>query len=299
MKPDDLKITTTHDGISITGIKDFDPVHTFDSGQCFRWLRQPDGSYIGVAGERSAQVLMTHDGKLVMSGVSEQDFRDFWFEYFDLGRDYAEIKSELAAKDRHMRDAVEFGSGLRLLKQDLWEVLISFIISSNNRIPRIMRSVEALSREFGREIPGAVSEGLFSFPRPHDLADEDEHTINICKGGFRCKYIDKTVKMTLSGDFDTTRVAGMCPSDARSELMRLPGVGPKVADCVLLFSGTCRDVFPTDVWVKRIMEHLYLGKDRKLSEIQDFASGYFGENRGIAQEYLFYYARYNREKLGI
>jgi N-glycosylase/DNA lyase len=285
-----LTVSKTDHGISVSGITDFDPEHIFDCGQCFRWKRQPDGSFTGVASGRIANVRM-QNGIVYLSGVSEDDFRDFWYGYFDLARDYGAIKKELAAKDPVMKAAVEFGGGMRLLKQDRWETLLSFILSSSSRIPRIKQCVEVLAAEFGEKLPASVcGEGFHAFPDIERLRHTDEAAINICRGGYRCAYIDKTVKAVLAGDVDLDSVETLDTAHARAELMRLPGVGRKVADCVLLFSGMKSNVFPSDVWVQNVMREVYF---KKPAEIQTFAAEYFGDNRGIAQEYLFYYARYH------
>lgn len=285
------RIFEESNGIIVENVKDFNPIHIFECGQCFRWRRQTDGSFTGVVRDKAANIAF-NGGKLVISNSTFQDFKDTWFDYLDLGRDYSEIKSRLA-KDEIMRKAVEFGYGIRLLKQDLWEMVISFIISANNMIPRIMRSVDTLSRLFGREL--MIGNDVFhTFPRAEELAGSSMEKLNICGAGFRCKYIVQTSKMVMEGAIKLSDLRGMDTGKAREELMKLPGVGPKVADCVLLFSGTKEDVFPTDVWVKRVMEELYFKRTASLKEIQELSSEHFGELTGVAQQYLFYYARENR-----
>lgn len=285
------KVKEEKDRVIVENVRDFDPVHIFECGQCFRWIRQPDNSFTGVARGKVANISY-QDGTLVIKNSSLKDFQDIWFEYLDLGRDYGEIKA-LLDKDEHMKKAIEYGYGIRILKQDLWEVLISFIISANNRIPMIMKTVAAMSKLYGDEIQ---YDGMayYSFPGADKLFEAGIEELEACRGGFRCKYILNTARMVKNGEVRLEELEGMDTGKAREELMKFPGVGPKVADCVLLYSGTKQDVFPTDVWVKRVMEELYFKREASFKEIQDFASSYFGDLAGFAQQYLFYYARENR-----
>ena len=285
------KVKEEKDRVIVENVRDFDPVHIFECGQCFRWVRQPDNSFTGVVRGKVANISY-QDGTLVIKNSSLKDFQDIWFEYLDLGRDYGEIKA-LLDKDEHMKKAIEYGYGIRILKQDLWEVLISFIISANNRIPMIMKTVAAMSKLYGDEIQ---YDGMayYSFPGADKLFEAGIEELEACRGGFRCKYILNTARMVKNGEVRLEELEGMDTGKAREELMKFPGVGPKVADCVLLYSGTKQDVFPTDVWVKRVMEELYFKREASFKEIQDFASSYFGDLAGFAQQYLFYYARENR-----
>ncbi len=280
----------------IKNIKDFNPVHIFECGQCFRWLREKDGSYTGVVRDRVVNVDYIEE-VLIITNSSINDFIDLWYHYFDLGRDYLEIKKILSNKDNIMKKAIEFGYGIRLLHQELWETLISFIISANNRIPMIMRAVSSLSKSFGKEI-FFDGKGYYTFPDIDSLANESVETLQICGGGFRCKYIKGTSEMVKNGKVNLSDIYIINTDEARDILKKLPGVGPKVADCTLLYSGTKYDVFPTDVWVKRVMEELYFRREASLKEIQEFARNYFGPLTGFAQQYLFYYARENRIGVG-
>lgn len=273
-------------------IKDFNLIHIFECGQCFRWRRENDGSYTGVVRDRVVNVGYD-EKKLIITNSSVNDFIDLWYGYFDLDRNYSEIKRILSRKDSIMKKAIEFGYGIRLLRQDLWETLISFIISANNRIPMIMKVVASISKNFGREI-FLDEKAYYTFPDAYSLADECVETLQTCQGGFRCKYIIGTSEMVKSGAIRLSDIYMVSTGEARNMLIKLPGVGPKVADCTLLYSGTKYDVFPTDVWVKRVMEELYFQRETSLKEIQEFARNYFGPLAGFAQQYLFYYARENR-----
>lgn len=273
--------------VIIENVRDFDPVHIFECGQCFRWIRHKD-TYTGVAKGKVVNVGYNED-RLEIENASIDDFVNIWFDYFDLGRDYAKVKRCLA-KDEVMKEAVKFGKGIRILRQDLWETLISFIISANNRIPKIMKTVEAISKAYGEEI---IFDGkkYYSFPEVDKLAQVNVKQLEQCHGGYRCRYIVQTAAMVRDIVVDLSRLACMDTIEARNELMKFPGVGNKVADCTLLYSGTRYDVFPTDVWVKRVMEELYFKRNASFKEIQDFARERFGRLAGFAQQYLFYYAR--------
>jgi len=283
------------DRVIVENVRDFNPVHIFECGQCFRWIKQGDGSYTGVALDKVVNIAYDN-GTLQIINATIDDFINTWFEYFDLGRDYSCIKQQLA-KDEIMKKAIEFGHGIRILKQDIWETLISFIISANNRIPMIMKVVDAISKMYGKEIIFDKKK-YYTFPDVDKLAGSSVEELEVCKGGFRCKYIVGTSVLVKEKVVDLNALSGMATDDARKELTKFPGVGNKVADCTLLYSGTKYDVFPTDVWVKRVMEELYFKREATLKEIQDFARDYFGELSGFAQQYLFYYARENKIGLG-
>jgi len=294
--------------ITVDNVRDFNLIHIFECGQCFRWYKQEDGSYTGVAKGKVVNISFkiqsqgkneitnksnNQTGTLYIKNSCIDDFFNIWYDYLDLGRDYGEIKRILAEKDDIMKTAIEFGYGIRLLKQDFWETLISFIISANNRIPMIMKAVAAISERFGEKIYFG-DEIHYTFPDVQSLAKADMGKISECKTGFRCKYISSTSKMIEEGMVNPLELYELSTFDAREKLKQLPGVGDKVADCCLLYSGIKYDVFPTDVWVKRVMEELYFKREVSLKEIQEFAADYFGELAGFAQQYLFYYARENR-----
>lgn len=281
------EVVEQENSVIVKGVKNFNPKHIFDCGQCFRWIEQEDGSYIGVALEKVIRVSLKNKDTLVLDNTNKQEFYDCWFDYFDLGTDYSEIKKQVT-KDDIMEKAVEFGGGIRILRQDFYETLISFIISANNRIPRIMKSIDLLSQEYGEKLEFEGKE-YFTFPKVEVLAGLTAEDISFCKAGFRCKYIINTSKMLMESG-----LLGKGHVFTREELMAFNGVGPKVADCVLLFSGTRHDVFPIDVWVKRVMEELYFSKEATFKEIANFARAYFGDYAGYAQQYLFYYARSNK-----
>lgn len=280
--------------ITVRDVHDFDLKQIFECGQCFRWTRETDGSYTGVVRGKVANAAYENRA-LTLDNVTFEEFDRIWFDYFDLGRDYSSIKKAVAV-DGIMREAVEFGSGIRLLRQETWETIISFIISANNNIPRITRIINDISRLYGKELE-YCGRKYYSFPDAKTLALCSLEQIQKCRAGYRCGYICETAAAAAGGGFDMDRLALMDTEDARKSLLGLKGVGGKVADCILLFSGIGLDVFPTDVWVKRVMEELYFKREAGLNEIRRFALDYFGQYAGIAQQYLFYYAR--ERKIGV
>ncbi|WP_082394835.1 DNA-3-methyladenine glycosylase [Caloranaerobacter sp. TR13] len=284
-----LKITEDKDKVIIENLEDFEPEHIFECGQCFRWNKEDDGSYTGVANGKIINV-KKEDGIIIFSNTNLNEFNDIWFEYFDLGRDYSKIKRELS-KDKILKKAVEYGYGIRILKQDVWEVLISFIISANNRIPMIKRAIENLSQKYGELIGEYNGKKYYSFPKADALSRLTIDDIKDCKTGFRAKYIFNAAAIVSNKQMDIYRLKNLTTEEAKKELMLFAGVGPKVADCIMLFSMEKYDAFPIDVWVKRVMEYFYLKKDTKLKDIQKYAQNKFGEYAGFAQQYLFYYAR--------
>ncbi|MFZ5354329.1 MAG: DNA-3-methyladenine glycosylase family protein [Bacillota bacterium] len=285
-----MNIKEIENGVIIEGIRDFDAECIFDCGQSFRWNRQSDGSYTGAAFGKVINVSSDYESStVVIKNTNPEDFNNIWYDYFDLGRDYSHIKSVLS-QDPVMEMAIEHGKGIRILRQEPWELVISYIISANNSIPNISKSINLLSRMFGKPI---IYENTiyYSFPTPEELEKGSIEDLAECRAGFRCKYIYSAVRMILSGEIDLKRIQSLETEAARSELMRLPGVGPKVADCIMLFSMGKYDTYPVDVWIKRVTEYFFVGRDVTLKDIQKFAKDKFGELAGFAQEYLFYYAR--------
>ena len=271
--------------IEFKGIRDFDAKETFTCGQCFRWRQGEDGLFEGIASGRYGKVEYSK-GTIKIHGAKEKD-RDFWFDYLDLGRDYSAIKKELRKVDDKLSEAIDYAPGIRILNQELFETTISFIISANNNIPRIMKIVESLCTHYGKK----TAHG-YAFPAPEVLAEASVCDISeFTHAGYRCDYIVKTAKAFTENSLTKEKLKKMTREEARKTLLALPGVGPKVCDCILLFTGIRQDVFPTDVWVKRVMKDLYFGRDASIKEIDEFALKHFGNKCGIAQQYLFMKAR--------
>ncbi|WP_082392649.1 DNA-3-methyladenine glycosylase family protein [Thermoanaerobacter thermocopriae] len=274
--------------VIVRGIEDFNLKETFECGQCFRWNEEEDGSYTGVAYDRVVNVKLEED-MLIIDNTDLNDFYDIWFDYFDLGRDYKKIKENLS-RDPILKEAIQYGQGIRILRQDTWETLVSFIISQNNRIPQIKKVIENLASSFGEpiEYKGKI---YYTFPKAEELVMFDVDTIAKTKCGFRAKYILDAASKVFSGEIDLLKLFEYSTNEIRDILMNINGVGPKVADCVILYSIGRYDTFPTDVWIKRIVEYLYLKREGTPLEIQLFAIDKFGDLSGFAQQYLFYYGR--------
>ncbi|WIF93945.1 DNA-3-methyladenine glycosylase family protein [Caminicella sporogenes] len=285
-----MHVKEIENGIVLENIKDFELPHIFECGQCFRWNKEEDGSYTGVAFGKVINLRKEHD-KVYIDNTNYNDFKNIWHSYFDLDRDYGKIKEKLSAIDETMKTSVEFGYGIRILKQDEWETLISFIISANNRIPMIKRAIEALSENYGSYIGNYRGKKYYSFPKPEKLYNLSLEDINFKGIGFRGKYILNAAKLVVNKEIDIYNLKNLETFKAREELMKFSGVGPKVSDCVMFFSMDKSDAFPIDVWVKRVMEYFYVPEGTSLKKIQKFAEEKFGNLAGFAQQYLFYYAR--------
>lgn len=285
-----MKISEMQNGVILENIKDFELPHIFECGQCFRWNKEADGSFTGVAFGKVIN-LKKEDSNVYIDNTNYDEFMNIWYNYFDLGRDYEVIKNKLAKLDETMSTSVEFGHGIRILKQDEWETLISFIISANNRIPMIKRAIEALSKNYGECVGEYKGKKYYSFPKAEDLYQLDINDIQFSGIGFRGKYILNAARLVEGKDIDVYSLKNMDTSAAREQLMLFPGVGPKVSDCIMFFSMDKADAFPIDVWVKRVMEYFYVPEGTSLKKIQSFAQEKFGDIAGFAQQYLFYYAR--------
>lgn len=275
----------------------FDLVHIFECGQCFRWNKEQDGSYTGVI--KSAVINVKQEqNKIIFSGEClDGDFENLIKEYFDLKTDYKEYKNKLSKIDQYLKESINFGNGIRILKQDLWETIISFIVSANNNIPRIKKIIEKISLNYGEKIQ-FNGKDYYLFPTPESLSKASVEDLRNMGLGFRDKRIFNTTKMILSKEVDIDNICKMNTTDEmREELLKLDGVGPKVADCILLFALNRIDVFPIDVWVRRVMNDLYIHNEceEKVNkrELQKLAEEKFLGLSGIAQQYLFYWKREN------
>jgi N-glycosylase/DNA lyase len=226
-------------------------------------------------------------GDIILLNTGIDDFRDLWYEYFDLGRDYGVIKRKIS-KDSFSGDAAVFASGLRILRQEYFETVVSFIASQNNNIPRIAKIIESICRTFGREI-SYKGKSYYAFPTPDEFRDIDEKDLEPCRAGYRCSYFSGLSKSRIPIREELEKL-DLCGK--REKLCRIAGIGPKVADCILLFSGIDTKAFPIDVWVRKVMKRIY-GVEGNNKTIYDFAYSYFDGEPGIAQQYLFYYARNN------
>ena len=275
--------------------KSFELKDIFECGQCFRWNIEKDGSYTGIFKENIINVQKIGND-IYFKGICNGDIKEIIEDYFDLNRDYEKIKEKLSLIDENMRISTEYGRGIRILNQDLWETIISFIISANNNIPRIKGIIERLSEKYGNEISwnGKI---YYTFPTPEQLKNVTVQDYRSLGLGFRDIRLFETTKMVLDKKVDLNSLYNENDTKrVREELLKLSGVGPKVADCILLFSDLKRfDVFPIDVWVRRVMNELYIKNDdeTKVSkkEIEKLANEKFGNIQGLAQQYLFYWRR--------
>ncbi len=253
---------------------DFNLDETLDCGQAFRWEKITSSyecTYKGYFLDRILKI--SYDGDyFIFHDTDEETFLSVWTEYFDLETDYSLIKTTISSDDT-LKKACEFAGGIRLLKQDAWECLCSFIISQNNNIPRIKGIISRLCEHYGH------------FPSAHELSQETVESLNYLRSGFRAKYLIDAAQKIAYDNLNLRKIAEIPIEDARKQLMTIKGVGPKVAECVLLFGMYRTDAFPIDVWIKRVMENYYP------DGLPIITSGI----EGIAQQYLFHYIR-NHEK---
>ena len=276
--------------------KDFNSTHIFECGQCFRWNLQDNGNYIGVV-KNSVIEVIEKDDEVIFRGVSEDNLKDIVVDYFNLDKDYGEIKNKLSKIDDYLKESIKFGNGIRILNQDIFETIISFIISANNNIPRIKKIIENLSKNYGKEIE-YDGKTYYTFPTVESLSKATVADLRNLGLGFRDKRVYTTTRMILKNEFDIEKIKNFKDTEMiREELLKLDGVGPKVADCILLFAFNRYDVFPIDVWVRRVMNDLYIKNpdESKVSkvEIKKLAEEKYGELAGLAQQYLFYWKREN------
>ena len=279
----------------INQIETFVLQHVFECGQCFRWNKQPDESYTGVFENNVINVAVKNE-QIVFKGICNGNIQDIVNEYFDLHRDYTKIQENLSKIDEPLKMSVQYGKGIRLLNQNLWETIISFIISANNNIPRIKGIIERLSKQYGNPIEWN-NQIYYTFPTPEELSKASITDLRALGLGFRDQRVYETTKIILTKQVDLGKLKQEKGTKRiREILLTLPGVGPKVADCIMLFSTLkCLDVFPVDVWVRRVMNELYfkLPEDKKIKreQIEKLAYEKYGNLAGIAQQYLFYWKR--------
>ena len=271
--------------------KSFEPIHIFECGQCFRWNKQDDGSYTGIF--QNNVINVKQEGQnIVFSGICQGDIKKICTEYFDLETNYEEIKKKLSKIDKYLKNSINYGQGIRILKQDLWETLISFIISANNNIPRIKLIIERISKKYGTEIEFR-GKTYYTFPTPEMLKSVSVQDFRNLGLGFRDKRVYDTVQKILKKEINLNEIEKEKNIEiVRNNLLAIPGVGPKVADCVMLFSLKKFEVFPVDVWVRRVIAELYFdNKEQQPKVIQNFAKEQYGNLAGLAQQYLFYWRR--------
>ncbi len=268
-------------------IKNFNIAQIAESGQCFRMNKLERDHYCLIAFGRYLELLQREE-EIVEFLCSEEDYEELWREYFDLDYDYPRLVNALrTGGDLFLRAAAEYGKGIRILKQDFFEAMISFIISQNKNIPAIKSCIEALCRRYGSPIPTHQGEGtiFYAFPSPQQLAQASREELRELKVGYRDEYILKAAQAVADGRLNVNQLHTMCYEEAFQALKQVPGIGDKVANCICLYGLHQIQVFPIDVWIKRILTEEYQNKfDPKVYE---------GE-AGIIQQYMFYYKRNQR-----
>lgn len=268
-----FEVTFDDRGAVITS--DIDIAKTLDCGQAFRFS-ESDGVWRGVAMGRALS--LTQEGnKITLFDVNEEEFNSLWRGYFDLDRDYEMIKNSVSSNEI-LKKATDFSDGIHILRQEPWEAVCSFIISANNNIPRIKGIISRLCENFGFKI----ADGLFTFPSAERIAALTLDDLAVIKSGFRAKYILDAAQKFSSNQIDVEALYTLPIDEARNKLMTIKGIGPKVADCALLFGWGRVECFPVDVWIRRAMNHFF-GENGLPSEAVEYA--------GIVQQYLFYWAR--------
>lgn len=274
-----MKYKIQANNIIVSEIKCLDIALSVDCGQSFRWTENEDGSFHGIVKNKSVDILQNEE-EIIFKNTTKEDFEKIWIPYFDLNEDYEKICKSFE-KDKYLKKACEKYYGIRILKQDPWEAICSFIISQNNNIPRIKGIISRLCENFGEKI----NEKDYSFPSYHVLANKEIEDLQILRAGFRSKYIIDAAKKFESKEIEIEKIETMPIEQAREELMKIKGVGKKVAECSLLYGFGRHEAFPVDVWVQRIMEEFYP------NGFPVFTKG----NEGIAQQYLFHWRRNLKE----
>lgn len=257
--------------------EDFDIKKIAESGQCFRLNKEGD-HWVNIAGDK---IIRIYGNRLE---CSKREYNAFWKPYFDLETDYSAFRNKIPRKDKFLLKAADFGKGIRILKQDPWEMLITFIISQRKNIPAIKSSVESICKLYGTEI----EDGIFAFPTADQLSKAKESELKNCGLGYRVPYIISASKMVVNGEIDLDELSSYSEQELLNALMSIKGVGIKVANCVSLFGYHRIDAFPIDVWIARVLEEKY-NNDFPLNRYNGFA--------GVIQQYMFYYARNNAESL--
>lgn len=274
-----MKNISSENFIVIPDVRDLDLEQTLDCGQSFRWEKQNDGSFSGVAFGKYVNISLDGTDMVIKNAAPEDE--KIWREYFDLELDYGKIRGDISKLHPVLEEAARYAPGIRILRQEPYEALCTFIISQNNNIKRIKGIVARLCESFGDEI----DEGVYTFPTAERLAELTPDDLAPLRAGFRNRYIIDSAKKVASGEVDLELCKTADYEAARAELMKITGVGVKVADCTLLFGMHRVEAFPVDVWMKRAMEKLFPG----------MTANDFGEYAGIAQQYIFHYSRMHPE----
>lgn len=275
-----MNCENTDNGIKVFPVEDLDLAQTLDCGQSFRWTITEDGGFSGVAYNK-AVTMKLEDKTLYIENATKEDFENIWRTYLDLNLDYGKIRREISKIHPVLKEAARYAPGIRILQQEPYEALCTFIISQNNNIKRIKGIISRLCENFGEKL----SSGDYAFPTAEKISTLSEEDLAPLRAGFRNKYIIDGAKKVASGEVNLEKCRDIPYNEAREELMKIKGVGQKVADCTLLFGMHRIEAFPIDVWMKRAMDTLF----------PNMSGNDFGEYAGIAQQYIFHYSRMHPE----
>jgi N-glycosylase/DNA lyase len=286
-----MQIKEVGNDLWLTGVSDFDIEQTLECGQCFHFKRTGEKEY-GISAKNKLLHIKQNGDTVVFFDTDRENYEKIWKEYFDLDRDYGEIKKYLLDKDNKLYEAINTMQGVRILNQDFFETLISFIISQNKQIVHIKQLVAELSRRYGDYLGKINEEEFYAFPTCEQLISVTVDDLRDCKMGFRAPYIADAIVKVSQGMLKEEELRSVNLEECERLLTQIKGVGNKVANCCMLFGLGRREAFPVDVWIKRIMEALYFeGEERPKEQLFLFAKEHFGEYGGYAQQYLFYYGK--------
>lgn len=268
--------------------KDLDLHQIALSGQCFRMDEAADGTFTIIAGRRFLKAVPaacdgTSEDTTYDLSCTQAEFDQYWNSYFDLGYDYSAVKALVPSEDTYLTNAASFGGGIRILRQDLWETIISFMISQQNNIPRIKKCINNICTRYGERITAPCGDIYYSFPSPCALAGATIDELLECNLGYRAKYVQKAARDAVTGRLDLEGIKNADPAAARSALLECYGIGNKVADCVCLFSLHNIDAFPVDTHIKQVLAREYP---------DGFPFELYTGCAGIIQQYIFYYELY-------
>lgn len=267
----------------------FNLKYTLECGQCFRWSKISDNEYVGVIEDRVLRIKQEGE-KLFIFSNKKENLKEVVMRYFDLEKDYAALENTIKKIDKNIYKSLEYSCGIHILNQPLFETIISYIISANNNIKRISRSVNDISKMFGKEVE-FEGEKYYLFPTLEELQAATIDDLLTAGTGFRARYIKRDVEYFLEHPEFLDNITKLDTKECAKALSNLMGVGPKVADCIMLFALKKSEVFPVDVWVKRVMEKLYFKENTSMKEIKRYAETNFGEHAGIIQQHLFHNVR--------
>lgn len=266
-------------------LENFSIAQICESGQCFRMEKIQDGRYQVIAGDRYLE--LEQQGNRVRFDCTEVEYRDFWRHYFDIETDYGAVMAQINPNDIYLTAAAQLAWGVRILNQDLWEMIVTFLISQQNNIVRIRRCIKNICETYGTAKTSSNGVCYYAFPTAQALAGLEEDALMACNLGYRSKYVVRAAKAVSSGEMDLAWISSLNYQKARAELLKLFGVGEKVADCICLFALHHLDTFPVDTHIRQVMEQHYK---------RGFPNRRYKGIRGIMQQYIFYYELHGSEK---